>query len=84
MAMHSIPLGMTEGELVQKICSGVAETAEVSEAELPPLHEAIHVDGLKALFAHANGRPSADVTVQFTYAGYLVTVSGFQHVSIEE
>lgn len=75
---------MSGGELTQKILREVTKAEGSFEAELPPLHESIEIDSLNVLLNHARDQPAAEVTVQFTYAGYTITVSEYQHVSIEE
>lgn len=71
------------GALVEQILVEVAETADVSKSALPPLYESIDAECLQGLVVHADDKPTAEVTIQFAYAGYSVTVSGSQSVSVE-
>ncbi len=68
-----VPLAITEQ---------VAAKKGVDPLDLPPLHTAIDPDALAALVNHRDA--AAELDVQFSYAGYLVSVTGDGAVSVRE
>lgn len=73
------PMGLS-GEVV----STVAERRGDPQDALPPLYEAIEPDALEALFDHTTETTGSELLVQFSYAGYTVTVREPGDVSIEK
>jgi len=74
----------SEGELAVRIVSAVADRKSLSVDSLPPLYESIEPDALEELVGHAATMHDTELVVQFTYAGYIVTVRGSKEISIEE
>ena len=71
-------------DVVDNVVSAVAEKEGVSECELPMLYDSIDPEALKELFEHATTRTDTELLVQFSYAGYTVTVQGPNDVTIDE
>lgn len=64
------------------VITAVATKEGVEPGSLPPLYDVIDCDALDALY---RGRDASDVpTVGFRYNSYYVTVSGPDHIEIEE
>lgn len=61
-----------------RVLSAVAQAEGVSPTALPPLTDAVDPDALDTLYGHeANrDRTDRDVSLQFSYAGYDVTLCG--------
>ena len=74
----------SEGELGVRIVSAVADRKSLSVDSLPPLYESIEPDALEELVGHAATMHDTELVVQFSYAGYIVTVRGSQEISIED
>jgi len=74
----------SEGELGERIVSAVADRKSLSVDSLPPLYESIEPDALEELVGHAATMHDTELVVQFSYAGYIVTVRGSQEISIED
>lgn len=61
----------------EAVVDAVATVSGASAEELSPLYEAVETDALDQLVApRIHGTPRTDVTVEFTYGGKLVSVSG--------
>lgn len=63
-------MGQENDRTVVLVTEAVSDALEVPMEELPPLSEAISLDGLDAVVSHSD----TDVTVTFSYAGLLVFV----------
>jgi hypothetical protein len=61
----------------EAVLAAVADREGVDPTELPRLFDAVDADALDAIFA--DGRPGR---VTFTYAGYEITVSGRDRVTV--
>lgn len=65
----------SEQSLSVRIVAAVAERADVSPTDLPPLYDVIDPDALEDLFSHSTDQPlSVPGRVSFGYAGSTVTV----------
>ncbi|WP_255195361.1 HalOD1 output domain-containing protein [Halorarius litoreus] len=71
------------GGISGRVLSEVAQQDGTPEEELPPLYDAIDVDALESIFEHATRSPEATPKVQFTYAGYTITVHDRQTIQVE-
>lgn len=72
------------GTVSDTVLTAVASVKQVDKLQLPPLHDALDVDALDALFdSRADGieRTSAG-TIGFRYAGYEVRVKSDDAVTI--
>lgn len=63
-----------DGDASMAVVQQVAERASVDATALPPLYESIDPDALDAIFASTTAGTSRSGRVEFTYAGYRVTV----------
>lgn len=61
----------TEKEVSVRVCESVSEAMQEPMEALPPLSDAINLDGLDAI---VTGDLTHDVTVTFSYAGMRVLV----------
>ena len=73
-----------EAELIARVVSAVADHKNVSEDTLPPLYASIEPDALEKLIEHTTRNPEAELLVQFSYAGHIVTIQPSQDVLIED
>ena len=73
---------LREGGITARVVSVVAERKGVSESALPPLYESVETSALEELFEHTTA--DTKLVVQFSYAGYRITIDEFKGVSIEE
>lgn len=69
--------------ITQRILEAVSEETATPVLDLPPLYHAIDPDALEAVLR----RPDSDIApaqrrVQFSYAGYRITVDGSGEVSL--
>lgn len=65
--------------MTERIVEAVARHAEMDTLDLDvPLYDVIDPDALDALFAH----DSANVSVEFSYLGYLVSVDENSDVTV--
>ncbi|WP_433632005.1 HalOD1 output domain-containing protein [Halomicrococcus sp. NG-SE-24] len=68
--------------LTDQVIAAVADAADCSQRELPPLSEAINPDALDCLFAPTySGETRTDGRVTFEYAGYEVDIHSSGDVS---
>lgn len=73
---------MTDTDLLITITEQIAAKKGVDPLDLPPLYTAIDVDALTTLVTHRDD--ASDLEVQFSYAGYQVTVTGDGAVSVHQ
>ena len=66
--------------LVMKVVDAVADAKGVDPLELDPLHEAIDLEALEAIFSTAEGRSAVELS--FTVAGCEVVVRGPDQISV--
>lgn len=64
-----------DDDVSTSVVQQVAERAGVDATELPPLYDSIDPDALDAIFASTTSSTSRSGRIEFTYAGYRVTVS---------
>jgi len=61
----------------------VANHENVDPMDLSPLYDVVDPDALDSLVGTANGN-GADLQIEFTYAGYNVTVTGDGAVEVDD
>lgn len=77
------PLTHPPKTLTERIVAAVANAADCSSRELPPLYEVIDPDALDRLFAPTyEGGPRSDGRVMFEYAGYEVVIHSPSDVDV--
>lgn len=76
--------GMENGASVSiTVVRKVAAREGLSPIQLtPPLHEVVDTDALDALFRSPD--PQSDVSLEFSYRGYRVTVEGHGNVTVTD
>lgn len=68
-------------EMVTRIIIEISERENVEFTDLPPLREAIDPDALQSLIES----PQDDgITINFTYYGYDITVSGNGSIEVDD
>lgn len=78
---HQLPATCSRS-LAEKVVTAVADAANTSPNELPPLYEVIEPDALNRLFAPTyTGNSRSEGRITFLYAGYRVVINSS---SIEE
>jgi hypothetical protein len=75
------PLG--QRTLVERIVESVAARKGVDETAMPPLYDAVAVEGLESLFERAHDPADAALSVEFQYAGCGVSVDPDGTVTVE-
>lgn len=73
---------LREGGITERVVSVVADRKGVSESALPPLYESVETGALEELFNHSSA--DTNLLVQFSYAGYRVTIDELEGISIKE
>jgi hypothetical protein len=69
--------------VTEQIVAAIADTADTSHRELPPLYEVIDPDALDRLFTPTyDGDTRSDGRVRFAYAGYEVVVHSTGSVEV--
>lgn len=76
--MHMVEYEIEESEpATNAVVRAMAAAADIPVEKLPALYDSIEPEALNQLLApEINGRPRADVTVEFTYYGKTVRVDG--------
>jgi len=80
IASSEQPENQANGSITGSIISAVAEEAGVDPLELPPLYTAVDGDALATVCD--TPRKNTPLTVEFEYAGYLITVYAAEDVEI--
>lgn len=57
------------------------ELSEQPMADIPPLYESIDLDHAESVLVDPRGRPREDVSIQFTHAGYEITIDSVGEIS---
>ena len=69
-------------EWTYRICVAVAERSGVDVHELPPLYDAVDPEAIGAFLESGDQTP--ETAVEFSYAGYRVSVDATGHVDLDQ
>ncbi|WP_227378841.1 HalOD1 output domain-containing protein [Haladaptatus halobius] len=73
----------SQQSVTEQIVAAIADAADTSHRELPPLYEVIDPDALNRLFTPTyEGDTRSDGRVRFAYAGYEVVVHSMSGVEV--
>ncbi|WP_255198053.1 HalOD1 output domain-containing protein [Halorarius litoreus] len=72
---------LDDATITESIVGAVAEREGTDALSLPPLYNAVDIDALEALVAHADA--STGLSVTFRYVGWDVTVYADGSVTVE-
>lgn len=67
--------GPPQQSIVPRIVDEICQAKGVTQADLPPLYDAVDPDALDELLSTSQQHRDAEFIVTFTYGGYQVTVT---------
>lgn len=67
-------------DVIELVVRSVADVTGTDPLDLPPLYEAVDADAVERLCTYADG---GDLSIQFEYAGCIVTVCAGEDASVE-